>query len=90
MGFGPVMVMQRPRTDVDQEVNGQCGDGNQGAAQDNPHGTFRQQFEPCSTPALAEHAVAFDFEVSHEPRKTRQVAFATNESATRRFASASS
>ena len=87
--FCPV-VMQRPRTHVDHKINGQCGDGNQAAVQENSHCTVVLQLEPCSSPALAEHAVAFDLEVRYESLKTCQVAFATSESTTRRFASASS
>jgi hypothetical protein len=39
-------VMQRLRTDVDHEVRGQCGKGNQAVAQENHHVARRQQPKP--------------------------------------------
>ncbi len=35
--FRPMMMMNRTRKDVDHEVSGQCGDGNQGTAQKKLH-----------------------------------------------------
>jgi hypothetical protein len=44
----PMMVMQRPRTDVDHQVSGQCGDGNQAVAQNKHQFAVRQQPKPSS------------------------------------------
>ena len=35
--FRPMMMVDRTRKDVDHEVSGQCGDGNQGTAQKKLH-----------------------------------------------------
>ena len=51
-----MMVMQRPRTDVDHEVSGQGGDGNQGAAPKNHHWTVREQLD-SSTPSQERNRV---------------------------------
>ena len=42
-----MMVVVRSRHDLDHEVNGQCGDGNQGRAREKFHLSSNQRLDPC-------------------------------------------